>query len=121
LTPQNADENNPLRGGTQTGGQPAPLQVGGTSGGTNSVSPTGASQNDLGPAAPPSGPTPERRGIRTGARDDAEAIFDTSRHQSESTAKQFARDEADADTQPGTPHRASEPRHHQIVPTEKSD
>jgi hypothetical protein len=102
-----------LRGGTQGGGAP-PTNVGGPSGGTNSVSPTGASQPDRGPAAPPGGGVPDQRGTANEAKQDAEAAFEDghmqpspqakSRRPSATEAKQWARDDANADTTPGTPY-----------------
>ncbi len=115
-TKANADD--PLRGGTQGGGSGALPHVGSVSGGTNSISPTGESQTDRGPAGSPAGRPEERHGTYTDSRLDAEDAFEGSRHASEAVAKQRGRDAADADTAPRTPHGAGEPRHHQIHPTE---
>lgn len=99
-TDQNADQ---LRGGTGGEGTVPPAQDAGP--GTHN-------------AAPPRAGNPGSRGTRTDSRDDPESAFEGSRHRSQADIKQRARDEADADTQPRTPHGASEPRHHQIHPAE---
>ena len=112
---QNDKAQSDLRGGTQGGAGPGSLpSVGGTSGGTNSISPTGASQRDQGPAAPPGGAPPDNRGTANQAKQDAEAAFEDghmqpspqakSRRPSGTEAKQWARDDADVDTTPGTPY-----------------
>jgi hypothetical protein len=104
-----------LRGGTQGGAAAGSMPaVGGTSGGTNSISPTGGSQRDQGPAAPPGGAPPDNRGTANQAKQDAEAAFEDgqmqptpqakSRRPSATEAKQWARDDADADTTSGTPY-----------------
>lgn len=94
-----------LKGGTEdTGGAPF-VNVGGPTGGTISLSPTGPVQPDRGPASPPGGGPPDQRGTANQARQDAEAAFeDRSRHPSATEAKQWARDDADVDTTPGTPY-----------------
>lgn len=114
-TPNPGDEDR-LTGGIQGGG-PQQVQVDPPSGGTNSISPTGASQPDQEGTAPDQAPR-RSGGTRNDARDDAEDIFEGSRKRSESDAKQRARDEADAPTQPRSPHGAGEPRYHEIEPTE---
>jgi len=103
-----------LRGGTETGRVPpfSPNDQGGTGGNTNAASPAGTS-HDAG------GRTAAGRGTRTDTRQDAEeTLGDGSRKQSQGTAKQFARDAADVDTEPGTPD-GGQHRHHDIHPTEK--
>ncbi|MFO0847543.1 MAG: hypothetical protein U0871_03125 [Gemmataceae bacterium] len=100
-----------LRGGTEGGGVAMPTRPI-DHGGTNSITPAGTS-HDTGSSGGAG------RGTRTDTRDDPEEILgDNSRHRSPSEAKQYARDEADVGTQPGTPHVSSPPRHHQIHPTE---
>jgi hypothetical protein len=107
-----------LRGGTPGGDGARHVRVDPPSGGTNSLSPTGASQPEQEPAAPPGGAPPRSGGTRNDAQTDPEDIFEGTRKRSQSDAKQRARDAADAPTQPRTPHGAGEPRHHQIEPTE---
>lgn len=105
-----------LRGGTQGGGVTpfSPNDHGGTGGSPNSGSPAGTT-HDTGSV----GGDGKGRGTLTGSRSDAEeTLGDGSRHQSQGTAKQFARDAADVDTEPGTPDGGLN-RHHQIHPTEK--
>lgn len=86
-----------LKGGTEGGGGAAQPNVGGPTGGTNSLSPTGPVQPDRGP--------PDQRGTANQAKQDAEAAFeDRSRHPSATEAKQWARDDADVNTTPGTPY-----------------
>lgn len=120
-TPTNDQDQ--LRGGTQGGGSPATRPaVGGPSGGTNSISPTGASQPDRGPAAPPGGGPPERHGQFTHDRRDAEAAFEGgSRKPSAAVAKQVGRDAADVDTTSGIPSAPGNPKQHdQTDPTGQS-
>jgi hypothetical protein len=105
----NTDGDDQLKGGTQGGGGARNVQV---------DPPAGVSQPDQGPASPPGGAPPQSGGTRNDAQTDPEDIFEGSRKRSQSEAKQRARDEADAPTQPRTPHGAGEPRHHQIEPTE---
>jgi hypothetical protein len=111
--PPPAGENqNGLRGGTQ-GGEPSPTpDIGGRSGGTNSLSPTGASQPDQGPASPPGGAPPQSGGTRTDSRDEPEELFEGSRKPSHATAKQRARDDADVDTTHGQPPAPGNPKQH---------
>lgn len=106
------DEFDPLRGGTQVTPGGGPVNVGGEPGGTNAVSPAGQSMGEQ-------PKLPQTRGTRTDSRSDPESAFEGTRHQSQGVAKQFARDEADVDTEPRSPNGAGEPRFHQIHPTEK--
>lgn len=99
------DDGSGLRGGTQGGGNAALTNVGGPSGGTNSVSPTGGSQADQTSAAPSSALRRDQRGTGNQARQDAEAAFEGgTRKPSATEAKQWARDDIDVGTIPGTPY-----------------
>lgn len=104
-----------LRGGTEGGRVPpfAPNDRGGIGGNSNAANPAGTSHDTRSVGGDVRG-----RGTRTGAREDAEELFENTRHQSPDTAKQFARDAADVDTEAGSPNGAGPPRHHQIHPTE---
>ena len=119
---ERADEQDQLRGGTQGGGSAPLTTVGGPSGGTNSISPTGASQRDRGPESPPGGAPPKSGGQFTNDRRDAEAALEGgSRHPSAAVAKQVGRDAADVDTTSGIPSAPSNPKQHdQTDPTGQS-
>jgi hypothetical protein len=118
--PANSDDN--LKGGTQHGDASRQMVPGSPSGGTNPYgSPRGGTRPDKGPADPPGGREPDQRGSYTDARLDAADAFEGgSRHLSEATAKQHARDAVDGkvDTAPRSPHVAEKPRDHEIEPTE---
>lgn len=101
------DENDPLRGGTQGGRAGDNVRVGSLPGGTNTVSPAGSGEYI-------DRPHPGGGGNRTGDREEPESAFEGTRKVSAAEAKQWARDEADADTAPRTPHGAGEPRDHAI-------
>jgi hypothetical protein len=115
VTDRNATKPNDqdqLRGGTQGGGAP-PTTVGSQSGGTNSIAPAGGSQIDRGPASPPGGGHPPHAGgTRTESRHEPEELFEGSRKPSHATAKQRARDDADADTTHGLPAAPGNPKQH---------
>ncbi|MBX9627701.1 MAG: hypothetical protein K2X82_28135 [Gemmataceae bacterium] len=86
-----------LVGGTQAHGATPQVNVGGPSGGTNAVSPTGGSM--------PAATGHQQRGTANQAKQDAEAAFeDGTRKPSGTEAKQWARDDADVDTTAGTPY-----------------
>jgi hypothetical protein len=99
-----------------------PPPVGGPSGGTNSLSPSGASQPDQGSAAPPGGASPRSGGTRTDSRSEPEELFEGSRKPSHAVAKQKARDDADADTTHGLPASPGHPKQHdETDPTGQSN
>ena len=92
-------ENNQLDGGTQGHGVAPLAAVGGPPGGTNALSGNGGSMR------PPPAGAPDQRGTNNLAKQDAEAAFeDGTRKPSGTEAKQWARDDADADTTAGTPY-----------------
>jgi hypothetical protein len=94
-----------LAGGTEARGIGPLVNVGGRSGGTNSIAGNGGSMPDRGPASPPGGGAPDQRGTNNLAKQDAEAAFeDGTRMPSGTEAKQWARDDADVDTTAGTPY-----------------
>jgi hypothetical protein len=100
---------NGLRGGTQGGKTPV-LVPGSQPGGSNAIQANGASHIDNGPPDTETG-----GGTRNDVRQDAEDLFEGSRHISPSAAKQFARDDVgDVPTQAQAPHGAGQPRYHQI-------
>src|SRR4051812_36711473 len=100
-----------LRGGTDASGTGGRLaNVGGPSGGTNSLNPSGASQPDAGPAAPPGGAPHRSGGTRTDDRNEPEEMYEGSRKPSHAVAKQKARDRADVDTTHGLPAAPGNPR-----------
>lgn len=71
-------------------------ELGGTGGSPNAGSPIGTTH----PTGSAGG---HGRGTRNDTDADAEEVFQDNRHRSPDEAKQFGRDEADVDTQPGTP------------------
>lgn len=97
-----------FRSGTQGGG--GTQNIGGPSGGTNSLSPSGASQPDQGPAAPPGGAPPRSGGTRTDSRSEPEELFEGSRKPSHAVAKEKARDAANVDTTHGLPAAPGNPK-----------
>src|SRR5439155_1375738 len=134
-----ADPNDPLRGGTQGGGAGPLTSVGGPSGGTNSISPSGSSQIDRRPEGSPAAQPERSGGTKTGSRNEPEELFEGvrkpsqaepkqkaqslagSRKPSHAVAKQKARDDADVDTTHGLPAAPANPKQHdQTDPTGQS-
>ena len=88
--------NEQLDGGTQAHGAGNLRSVGGSPGGTNSISPQGNNHVDN---------APDLRGTNNLAKQDAEAAFeDGTRKPSATEAKQWARDDANVNTTAGTPY-----------------
>ncbi|MBX9584073.1 MAG: hypothetical protein K2X87_27555 [Gemmataceae bacterium] len=97
MTDRNQSDADRLDGGTQGHGAVPQAHVGGRPGGTNALDGTGGNL----PAATGS----QQRGTANQAKQDAETAFeDGTRKPSGTEAKQWARDDADADTTAGTPY-----------------
>lgn len=112
MSDQAKDTKDQLKGGTEGGAGAPQTNVGGPSGGTNSLQPAGPSQPEKGPAAPPGGAPKQSGGTWTASRSEPEELFEGSRKPSHAVAKQKARDDADTDTTHGLPAAPGNPRQH---------
>ena len=97
-----------LRGGLEGGMPQVDMDLGGTGGSRNAGNASGTT-HDTGSV----GEDGKGHGTANEAKADAEEIFDANRHRSQGEVKQFARDEADVATQPGSPD-GGQNRHQQI-------
>ena len=88
-TPAN-DQQDALRGGTQGGGAGPLTGVGGPSGGTNSIAPSGSSQIDRRPEGSPAGHNGRSGGTKTGSRNETEELFEGVRKPKRAEPKQPA-------------------------------